>query len=77
VKMPARDPAVHACRAGAPPPRAWARFKAFAILFPDLRCLRPMRSTALLYQSPFLAIYERRPGSAAKRDDPAQPRRVR
>jgi hypothetical protein len=45
-----------------PPPRAWARFNAFVILFPDPRCLHPIRPLTLLYQSPAMAIYENRPG---------------
>jgi hypothetical protein len=50
-----------------PPPRAWARFNAFVILFPDLRCLHPIRPLTLLYQSPAMAIYENPPGSARRR----------
>jgi hypothetical protein len=39
------------------PPRSWARFNAFVILFPDLRCLHPIRPMTLLYRSPAVAVY--------------------
>ncbi len=44
------------------PPRSWARFDAFVILFPERVCLHPIRPMTLLYQSPALAVYENRPG---------------
>jgi hypothetical protein len=49
------------------PPRAWSRFDAFVILFPDLHCLHPVWPMTLLYQSPALAIYENRPEFSRKR----------
>jgi hypothetical protein len=59
-----------------PPPQAWARFDAFVILFPDLRCLHPIRPMTLLYRSPAMAIYEDRSGrrDAADRPGAAQAR---